>query len=286
MTGDALPSIVSATSPEHPMHGAFQAFRDLFADIDEHRPKVLVNTFDALEPDALRAVPELEVVAVGPTVPDDVVSRHLRDVDATAAEGAYMAWLDTKAARSVVYVSFGSFVPMSARQEGEMRRGLEAAGRPYLWARTGAGATKQDDAEKEQEGIVVAWCEQVRVLSHPAVGCFVTHCWRSARASACARAQWPATAWWRPSSCSGASRLSWATASARRTSERAWSGGGSSGGRRSPQEAAPKGISGRSPKGCETDLCLTGTFRKADGQVENLYAAFRKVTPLSRDTFI
>jgi UDP:flavonoid glycosyltransferase YjiC (YdhE family) len=165
LRSDALPSIVAAAAPEHPQHVAFRAFRDLFADLDAHRPRVLVETFEALEPDALHAVPELEVVAVGPAVPDDAEE-----------EGDYVRWLDAKAASSVVYVSFGSLVPMSERQEAEMERGLEAAGRPYLWARKGA----EDRKEKEQ-GLVVSWCEQARVLSHAAVGCFVTHCgWNSA----------------------------------------------------------------------------------------------------------
>ncbi|TVU11248.1 hypothetical protein EJB05_44821, partial [Eragrostis curvula] len=168
LTADALPSIVSAASPEHPMHGAFQSFRDLFVDLDENRPRVLVNTFEALEPEALRAVPELEVVAVGPAVPDEA-SLSPRTTDDTTED--YMAWLDTKAARSVVYVSFGSFG--AAGRGDEARPGCHRPAVPM-------GATKQDD-EKEQEGMVVAWCEQVRVLSHPAVGCFVTHCgWNSA----------------------------------------------------------------------------------------------------------
>ena len=68
-----------------------------------------------------------------------------------------------------------------------MRRGLEATGRPYLWvARTAAdgGASSDGDPDPDSgsaRGLVVAWCDQVRVLAHPAVGCFVTHCgWNSA----------------------------------------------------------------------------------------------------------
>jgi hypothetical protein len=185
---DALPSVVSITSPEHPRYALLDMLRDLFVALDEHKPcKVLVNTFDALEAEALRAVPEFELTAVGPVMTDDEASPSgwdlLRPHDATA----YMEWLDAKPARSVLYVSFGSFLSMSTRQVEEMRRGLEATGRPYMWVARVADAGSNHEAdssggtgEGHQLGLVVEWCDQVRVLSHPAVGCFVTHCgWNS-----------------------------------------------------------------------------------------------------------
>uniref|UniRef100_A0A0D9WRQ1 Glycosyltransferase n=1 Tax=Leersia perrieri TaxID=77586 RepID=A0A0D9WRQ1_9ORYZ len=179
LRSDELPSPVSITSPAHRHYLLLDMLRDLFRDIDELRPTVLVNTFDALEHDALRAVPELEILAVGPVVPDDGESSQSntdifrRDGDANAS--SYMDWLDTKPARSVIYVSFGTILTMSERQVEEMRRGLEATGRPYLWV------SRHDAAAVSEKGMVVEWCDQVRVLSHEAVGCFVTHCgWNSA----------------------------------------------------------------------------------------------------------
>ncbi|EER88587.1 hypothetical protein BDA96_10G235200 [Sorghum bicolor] len=186
----ALPSVVSVTSPEHRHHVVLDMVRELFLSLDEHRPRVLVNTFDALEPDALRAVPQLEVDAVGPVVPvpdDDVSPASRADLQLHCHRDAkpYTEWLETKPARSVVYVSFGSILPVSKRQEEEMRKGLEATGRPYLWvARKAGGDGGASPADSSggagAQGMVVEWCDQVRVLSHPAVGCFVTHCgWNS-----------------------------------------------------------------------------------------------------------
>ncbi|CAD6336437.1 unnamed protein product [Miscanthus lutarioriparius] len=138
---DALPSVVSITSPEHRHHVVLDMVRELFLSLDEHKPRVLVNTLDALEPDALRAVPQLEVDAVGPVVPPDDVSPSSRaDLIHCHDAKPYMEWLETKPARTVVYVSFGSILPISKRQEEEMRKGLEATGRPYLWVARKAGS--------------------------------------------------------------------------------------------------------------------------------------------------
>ncbi|BAS77537.1 Os02g0203300 [Oryza sativa Japonica Group] len=94
-------------------------------------------------------------------------------------EKGYMEWLDAKPAGSVVYVSFGSMSVVSRRQKEELRRGLAATARPYLWV---VRSDDRDDGDGDGDGggMVVEWCDQVRVLSHGAVGCFVTHCgWNS-----------------------------------------------------------------------------------------------------------
>ncbi|CAM0910166.1 unnamed protein product [Alopecurus aequalis] len=174
LRSSALPSVLSITSPEHPHYLMLDMMRDLFSALDEYRHKVLVNTFEALEPEELRAVAQFELVAVGPVVPDKGSPSStdlLRRDDATA----YMEWLDTKTARSVVYVSFGTIVSMGKRQQEEMTR------RPYLWVRRkGAGEGGDGGGVEHVNGVVVEWCDQVTVLSHPAVGCFVTHCgWNS-----------------------------------------------------------------------------------------------------------
>jgi UDP:flavonoid glycosyltransferase YjiC (YdhE family) len=187
----ALPSIVALTSPEQQGYAVLGMLRDIFLALDADRPtKVLVNTFDALELEALRAVPELELIAVGPVVPHIGASPSstdlaLRDDDTSG----YLEWLDTQPPRCVVYVSFGTLFTASKRQLLEMLQGLKATGRPYLgvWREVAEEGTPLDGtsggggAADGRQGMVVEWCDQTRVLSHPAVGCFVTHCgWNSA----------------------------------------------------------------------------------------------------------
>uniref|UniRef100_A0ACD5ZW38 Uncharacterized protein n=1 Tax=Avena sativa TaxID=4498 RepID=A0ACD5ZW38_AVESA len=150
---------------------------------------VLVNTFDALEPEALRAVPGLELVAVGPVVPDNDIGASASSTDLSLCDddaSGYMEWLDAQTARSVVYVSFGTVFTASKRQELETLQGLKATGRPYLGVLRKVGGEEGGALDGDsgggdgRQGMVVEWCDQARVLSHPAVGCFVTHCgWNS-----------------------------------------------------------------------------------------------------------
>ncbi|CAN6298174.1 unnamed protein product [Urochloa humidicola] len=100
-------------------------------------------------------------------------------------EDACIKWLDTKAANSVAYVSFGSLASLGAAQMEELACGLLAAGKPFLWV---VRSTEEHDLPRHLldapaalgAAMIVRWCPQLEVLAHPAVGCFVTHCgWNS-----------------------------------------------------------------------------------------------------------
>ncbi|CAL5441276.1 unnamed protein product [Camellia sinensis] len=94
-----------------------------------------------------------------------------------------LAWLDTKPPKSVVYVSFGSMAQISAEQVEEIAWALKGVNKPFLWV------LKEPEHEKlptefsnstDQMGLVITWSNQLDVLAHRAVGCFVTHCgWNS-----------------------------------------------------------------------------------------------------------
>jgi hypothetical protein len=86
----------------------------------------------------------------------------------------------------VLYISFGSIVRLPAKQLAEVARGLENSGRPFVWAIKEAKADAAVRTLLEDEGfeervkdrglLVRGWAPQVTILSHPAVGGFLTHC--------------------------------------------------------------------------------------------------------------
>ncbi|CAN6169547.1 unnamed protein product [Urochloa humidicola] len=185
MIGDLPSFLTDSTDPSDMFHSAFVTLRDLIETLDKEGPKatVLVNTCQELEVGALAAVGAYDVLPIGPVLPsgDEAGSGIFKPQDDTE----YMEWLDAKLASSVVYVSFGSLASMAREQLDELLTGLEESGRPYICViRKDIKATLTEVEAEMQErlknGMVVEWCDQVRVLSHAAVGCFVTHCgWNS-----------------------------------------------------------------------------------------------------------
>ncbi|KAJ8638411.1 hypothetical protein MRB53_012678 [Persea americana] len=104
-----------------------------------------------------------------------------------------LEWLDSHPASSVVYLSFGSVVVLESDQMGEIAWGIQNSGRSFMWV----GKSGDNEIEMRRlpkgflekttwRGMVVKWCPQERVLSHPSVACFLTHCgWNSSRESLC-----------------------------------------------------------------------------------------------------
>ncbi|KAG0484617.1 hypothetical protein HPP92_008696 [Vanilla planifolia] len=180
-----LPSFLTITDLKDPFFYFYSVFGETFEAMEGLvRPRVLVNTFEELEPEAVEFLKErLDLVAIGPVMPPGGAEDATRDMFGWDQEhDAYMRWLDAQAERSVVYVSFGSIYVPRREQVNEIGRALRWSGRPYLWVVRKIDGEEDEVVEGEEEkGMVVRWCAQLRVLSHRAVGCFVTHCgWNSA----------------------------------------------------------------------------------------------------------
>ncbi|KAL1219266.1 UDP-glycosyltransferase 75C1 [Cardamine amara subsp. amara] len=147
----------------------------------ESNPKILVNTFSALEHDALTSVEKLRMIPIGP-----LVSSSDDRADLFRSEDC-MKWLDSKLDKSVIYISLGTHADdLPEKQMEALTHGVLATNRPFLWI-----VREKNPEEKKKNrflelirgddrGLVVGWCSQTEVLAHPAVGCFVTHCgWNS-----------------------------------------------------------------------------------------------------------
>ncbi|PAN28643.1 hypothetical protein PAHAL_5G168500 [Panicum hallii] len=163
---------------------------------------ILVNTFEWLEPRAVKAIqegsprpgePVPRLFCVGPLVGEE-----------RGGEGKHecLTWLDAQPPRSVVFLCFGSASSVPAEQLREIAAGLERCGHAFLWA-VRAPVAPDADSTKRFEGrgeaaleallpegfldrtrgrglVVPAWAPQVEVLRHRATGAFVTHCgWNS-----------------------------------------------------------------------------------------------------------
>ncbi|KAM0835656.1 hypothetical protein ACQ4PT_062803 [Festuca glaucescens] len=136
---------------------------------------VLVNSFEELEPRALKALRDGLCVPAGRSTPQIFCVGPLVDggVSGNGGSGerhACLEWLDMQPKQSVVFLCFGSGGVFSAAQLRETARGLEESGHRFLWMRTGG------------RGLVLKkWAPQAEVVQHKAVGAFVTHCgWNSA----------------------------------------------------------------------------------------------------------
>ncbi|KAL2544530.1 UDP-glycosyltransferase 74E2 [Forsythia ovata] len=94
-----------------------------------------------------------------------------------------MKWLNERASRSVVYVSFGSLAELGAPQMEELAHGLKTSNKYFLWVVRSpeeAKLPKKFSEETSKKGLIVSWCPQLEVLAHEAIGCFITHCgWNS-----------------------------------------------------------------------------------------------------------
>ena len=94
-----------------------------------------------------------------------------------------LKWLNDKPKGSVVYVSFGSLASLNEGQMEEIAWGLKESENYFLWVVRESEKDKLSKNIREilfEKGLIVTWCPQLQVLSHKAVGCFVTHCgWNS-----------------------------------------------------------------------------------------------------------
>ncbi|GLJ48197.1 hypothetical protein SUGI_1017800 [Cryptomeria japonica] len=119
------------------------------------------------------------VISVGPLMLTDA------EADAGVEDYSTLNWLDKQVISSVVFVSFGSESFLSAAQITELAFALEDSGHPFLWSLRSSDGTSSlslsllpagFESRTRDRGLVMGgWVPQISIVSHPSVGCYVTH---------------------------------------------------------------------------------------------------------------
>ncbi|XP_022868000.1 7-deoxyloganetic acid glucosyltransferase-like, partial [Olea europaea var. sylvestris] len=149
---------------------------------------LIFNTFEDLEEPILSQMRKIspKIYPIGP------LHTHLKTRLATETisnsiwkeDRSCIPWLDMQPIKSVLFVSIGSLAVMTMDQVLEIWYGLVNSGTRFLWVRrpgSVVGLEKEFEipmdlslATKER-GYIVSWAPQEEVLSHPAIGGFLTH---------------------------------------------------------------------------------------------------------------
>lgn len=145
------------------------------------------------------------VLTIGPLLPAVYFEDNSKVSESNQEDTAeYLKWLDLQPEHSVLVISFGSFSSLRANQVTALANGLLESGQTFLYVCRPPAAVDgskpidstlkplqylPEDYEERIKGqgvIVPGWIHQLGVLSHPAVGGFLTHCgWNSILESLC-----------------------------------------------------------------------------------------------------
>ncbi|KAH6772239.1 hypothetical protein C2S52_004974 [Perilla frutescens var. hirtella] len=187
MKPDEMPSFIYVHG-SHP--GTFRMLMNQFRNVGE-ADWIFVNTFHELEEEVLEYWMSKfkRVKAVGPTVPSIYLDKRLHDDKEYGLTifkpmtNICTEWLNLRQPRSVVYVSFGSLAELAADQIQELVCALTTYDMHFLWVVRKSEESKLPPKfleEASAKGLIVSWCDQLEVLAHEAVACFITHCgWNS-----------------------------------------------------------------------------------------------------------
>ncbi|MFS7950781.1 putative indole-3-acetate beta-glucosyltransferase [Helianthus anomalus] len=179
---DYIPGLSSLTVADIPniFHGGIgEKFKDSIPKVFGIKANyVLISTMYELESeaiDALRATLKMPIYTSGPNIPYSQIKPN-----PSSAQPIYIKWLDSKPPRTVLYVSLGSFLSVTSAEMAEIAFGLTQSGVNFLWVARGETSHLKEICG--ENGMVVEWCDQLKVLLHSSIGGFWTHCgWNSVK---------------------------------------------------------------------------------------------------------
>ncbi|KAJ0503323.1 putative trans-zeatin O-beta-D-glucosyltransferase [Helianthus annuus] len=193
-----LPDQIEVTKPQASTWGrgdtkeSTQVFERM-VEAEKDALGIVVNSFEELEPKYVKELSKAKAKRVWCVGPVSLCNKSFQD---RAERGNKIAinmqdclkWLDAKESRSVIYVCLGSLSYASTEQAIELGLGLESSNIPFLWFIRQPSEEFEEWLFKEGyeerikgKGLMVrGWAPQILILSHQAIGGFVTHCgWNS-----------------------------------------------------------------------------------------------------------
>ncbi|WJX63658.1 7-deoxyloganetin glucosyltransferase [Trifolium repens] len=140
---------------------------------------LLLTTVQELEAetiDTLKSIFPFPIYPIGPSIPYlELEEKNLANTD---HNHDYIKWLDSQPSESVLYISLGSFLSVSSAQMDVIVEALNSSGIRYLYV--ARGETPRLKEKCGDKGMVIPWCDQLKVLSHSSIGGFWSHCgWNS-----------------------------------------------------------------------------------------------------------
>ncbi|KAB2049210.1 hypothetical protein ES319_A13G161000v1 [Gossypium barbadense] len=163
------------------------------ADLESYG--VIINSFEEMEPEYVKEYKktrEDKVWCIGPVslCNKDAMDKAQRGNKASVDEQEFLRWLDSQKPGTVIYACLGSISNLTPSQLIQLGLGLEASNRPFIWVIRASDASNDVDTWISEDGfeertkgrglVIRGWAPQVLILSHQAIGGFLTHCgWNS-----------------------------------------------------------------------------------------------------------
>jgi len=181
---------------------SFTGFMEIMLEKELKSNGLIVNNF--VELDGEECIEHYEKITchkawhLGPTslIHNTVQDQAERGNKSVVSVHDCLSWLNSKRDNSVLYICFGSICYFSDKQLYEMACGIKASDHEFIWV-VPEKKGKEDESDEEKnkwlpkgfeernieknKGLIVrGWAPQVMILTHPAVGAFMTHCgWNS-----------------------------------------------------------------------------------------------------------
>ncbi|KAJ4780335.1 Glycosyltransferase [Rhynchospora pubera] len=188
-------SIVSFYAP------GLEKVREKIAEENSKSEGIIVNTFlemESLYIDSYEKLTRKKAWAVGPMCLYNKGLKQMlsRGNKASIDEERCIKWLDSMEKGSVMFVNFGSIANIVPLQVMEIGLSIEASRKPFIWVLKAADKMPEieqwlieenfEERVKYRGLIIKGWAPQFMILSHKAVGGFLTHCgWNSIIESIC-----------------------------------------------------------------------------------------------------